>query len=351
MIARSTIHINHQTNKNPNDSKFNSNKIAIRDFSGGRLPEKGKLSRFLVGAGISASMLMGKTKYVLVALKLTKAAPLVSMVISSLAYSLVFGLPYAVGMVGLIFVHECGHAVVMNHYKIPFSPMVFIPFMGAVIATKERPRNSYEDAMIAFGGPVAGSLGALGVAALGAATDSQLLYALADFGYMINLFNLLPIGMMDGGRIGNAVSPWFGVAGLGLGGALLMHGMVSNPIFYLIMLGGTWSTASRFFGWGEEQEGEGAGSDKDYYKIRGQDQAKILAAYGALIAALLLAMRDNNKSRKTPKQLQQQQEEYSSDYHSDLEWSELKGKQGGAVYDDYFANVTVESSDDHRRRD
>ena len=53
------------------------------------------------------------------------------------------------------------------------------------------------------------------------AMDSQLLIALADFGYMINLFNMLPIGTLDGGRIGNAIHPGVGIVGL-LGGAGLI---------------------------------------------------------------------------------------------------------------------------------
>lgn len=160
--------------------------------------------------GVGASFLIGKTKYALVALKLTKAAPLASMLLSSFAYSFFFGWPYAVGMVGLIFFHECGHAIVMQRFGVPFSPMVFVPFMGAVIAMKDKPRSAYEEAQIAFGGPVLGSLAALGAGTAGVLTDTQLLIALADFGYMVNLFNLMPIGSLDGGRIGAAVSPWIG---------------------------------------------------------------------------------------------------------------------------------------------
>lgn len=65
----------------------------------------------MVSIGLGASFLFGKLKFVLIGLKLTKAAPLISMVISSAAYSFIFGWPYAIGMVGLIFVHECGHAL------------------------------------------------------------------------------------------------------------------------------------------------------------------------------------------------------------------------------------------------
>lgn len=100
------------------------------------------------------------------------------------------------------------------------------------------PRDAWEDAVIGYGGPALGSLGAGAVAVGAHMTDSQLLYALADFGFMINLFNLLPIGMMDGGRISGAISPYVGVAGLGLGGLLAYSGEIHNPIFYLILLAG-----------------------------------------------------------------------------------------------------------------
>ena len=136
-------------------------------------------------------------------------------------------------MVGLIFVHEAGHAVAFKYYGIPTGPMVFVPFMGAVIAMKDRPRNVYEEAVVALGGPLLGTAGACAVAAYGAATGSQLCLALADFGFMINLFNLLPIGSLDGGRVAGALSPYLLVAGLGAGGLLIYNGVISNPIFYL----------------------------------------------------------------------------------------------------------------------
>ena len=297
-----------------------------RDFSGTPKPNDSKSKLGLIASlGVSVSMLFGKTKYFLVALKLTKAAPLLSMVLTSLTYSLFFGLPYAVGMVGLIFVHECGHAVVLHRYGVPFSPMVFVPFMGAVIAMKEQPRNAHQEAMIAFGGPVAGSAAALGLAMLGTAQDSQLLYALADFGYMINLFNLIPIGSMDGGRVLSAVSPWFGVGGLGLGGWMIYAGAIHNPIFYLVMFTGAYQTVTRLMGWDDQP-------NRDYYKVSGKDQAKIVAGYVALIAALLAAMNENNKNRKTPKQL-----EHIQRYGYEDDWSAFKGKENaGGVYDDFF---------------
>ena len=169
----------------------------MSSFGGGPQRPAGG-NRWAQGVGVvgAASVLLGKTKYVLAALKLTKLASLGSMLVTVGTYSMFFGLPYAVGMVGLITVHEAGHAIVMHQRGIPFSPMVFIPFMGAAIVTKQMPRDAWEDAVVGYGGPALGSLGAGAVAVAAHMTDSQLLYALADFGFMINLFNLLPIGSM-----------------------------------------------------------------------------------------------------------------------------------------------------------
>lgn len=278
----------------------------------------------IASAGMALSVLAGKTKYLFVALKLTKFAPAASMVLSSFAYSFFFGWPYAVGMVGLIFFHELGHALVMKRYGVPFSPMVFIPFMGAVIAMKDNPKNAYEDAMIAFGGPALGSVAALGMGTLGSLNDSQLMLALADFGYMVNLFNLMPIGSMDGGRIAGAIHPYIGVVGLLGGGALIATGEVHNPLFYIIMLSGTYSTVSRIFGWDEND-------NKNYYRIPRAQQGVILTAYVGLIAALILAMRENNKNRKTPKQLEREKQ-----FGGPLPWNIDGFKQQDGVYDDYF---------------
>lgn len=290
-------------------------------------PKQSRLG-MLATAGVGASFLFGKMKFVLIGLKLTKAAPLASMVLTSFAYSFFFGWPYAVGMVSLIFFHECGHAVVMRYYNVPFSPMVFIPFMGAVIAMKERPKNSYEEAVIAFGGPVVGSLAAVGVASTAAMTDSQLLYALADWGYMINLFNLMPIGTLDGGRIGSAIHPAVNSLGLLGGGALIYYNAIHNPIFYLIMMGGTYTTVSRIFGWDEE-------TDEGYYKISPLKQGGLSLSYVALIASLILAMKENDKHRKTPRQLQHELE-YGDE--SGL-WKEDTFGNNDGVYDDFFPSL------------
>lgn len=268
-------------------------------------PGGNKLARGIGLAGTSALVLFGKGKYILGALKLTKFASLGSMLLSVGTYSMFFGLPYATGMVGLLLTHETGHALVMRHYGIHFSPMVFIPFVGASVAMKNMPRDAYQDAMIALGGPFLGSAGAVAVAVGAQMTQSQLLFALADFGFMINLFNLLPVGILDGGRIASALSsPYAGLAGLGLGGALAYSGTISNPIFYLVLLAGGWETFQRFYNPGSVPP--------NYYKITTGQRIAITGAYFGLIGSLLAAMAVNQRYQKPPEVLMLEQQREKS---------------------------------------
>ena len=276
-------------------SYFSSN------FGGRRGPPGGnRIFRGAGALGAGAVVLFGKGKYLLGALKLTKLASLGSMFLTIGTYSVFFGVPYAVGMVGLITVHEAGHALVMHQRGIPFSPMVFMPFMGAMISMNRRPRDAWEDALVAFGGPVLGSVGAGAVALAGHATGSQLLFALADFGFMVNLFNMMPLGSMDGGRIAGALSPWAHVAGLGIGGTLAVTGGIHNPIFYLILLAGGWETYQRFFNPGS--------IPPNYYRITPMQRAAIGMGYVGLVGGLALAMDVNERFKKPPEVLIRERE-------------------------------------------
>jgi len=271
-------------------------------FSSG--PRRGGFggNRFAQGAGLlgGASLLFGKTKYVLAALKLTKFASLGSMILSIGTYSMFFGLPYATGLVGLLLIHETGHALVMRQLGYPFSPMVFVPFVGAVIQMNKNPRDAWDDALVALGGPVLGSMGAAGVAVAAHATNSQLLFALADFGFMVNLFNLLPVGSLDGGRVVSAISPYAGLAGMGLGGAIAYSGAIQNPIFYLVLLSGGYETFQRFY--------NPHHLPPNYYKITNAQRGAMTTGYFGLILSLLVAMDANQRYRKSPEQLVQEKE-------------------------------------------
>jgi Zn-dependent protease len=130
-----------------------------------------------------------------------------TMIVSVLAYALVWGLPYAFGLVLLIFVHEMGHYVAARRRGLEVGAPAFIPFVGAWIAMKDMPRDVETEAYIGLAGPVIGTLGAMAVYWLAQVNDSTLMLAIAYGGFFINLFNLIPLSPFDGGRITAILSP------------------------------------------------------------------------------------------------------------------------------------------------
>jgi Zn-dependent protease len=117
------------------------------------------------------------------------------------AYALIWGWKFGVGFVALILVHELGHFVEARRQGLDVSIPRFIPFLGAYVAIKNSPLNPMRNAQVALAGPVAGGLAAAACWAAGSLTGSPLLHALAYAGFFLNLFNLIPIGFLDGGAI------------------------------------------------------------------------------------------------------------------------------------------------------
>ena len=203
-----------------------------------------------------------------------------TMLLSIWFYAMNWGWPFAVGFVLLIFVHECGHLVVARRFGLKVGAPVFIPFMGAVIALKEAPRNAWVEACVGIGGPVAGSLAA-GVCHLAyLATGNPFWRALAYTGFFLNLFNLTPIGFLDGGRIVTALSPWLWVAGLVIMGAMA----VARPSFLLILI--LVLSLPRLWSLFRAKTDE----EKRYFEITPSQRRTMALSYFGLVAALVFAM-------------------------------------------------------------
>jgi Zn-dependent protease len=155
-------------------------------------------------------------------------------------YALIWGWRFAVGFVLLILIHELGHYVEARRQGLRPSLPVFIPFLGAYVAIKDAQIGPWRHAMISIAGPVAGGLGAAAVWAAGDMTDSNFLRALAYVGFLLNLFNLIPIGILDGGqllrsyrylRLGGASGRALLLAGMYLAVAgLLVIGMIGSHV-------------------------------------------------------------------------------------------------------------------------
>jgi Zn-dependent protease len=138
-------------------------------------------------------------------------------------YSLMFGWKFAAGIVGLIFVHEMGHFVAAMVLGIPVSAPIFIPFLGASIIMKQNPRDAVTEAIMAYAGPLAGGAGSWATLWAARAYDIDWLVPVAAFSFGINLFNLIPVPPLDGGRVCAAVSRWFWVLGLILLGLAVVY--------------------------------------------------------------------------------------------------------------------------------
>ena len=116
-------------------------------------------------------------------------------------YALIWGWRFAIGFVLLILVHELGHYVEARRQGLNPQLPVFIPFLGAYVALRGQPFDPWRNALVSVAGPVAGGIGALGCLVYGNAVDSDLLRALAYSGFFLNLVNLVPISILDGGHL------------------------------------------------------------------------------------------------------------------------------------------------------
>lgn len=227
--------------------------------------------------GLLLALIFGKMKWLLVLAKFAKLKTLLTMLIAVWAYGAIWGLPFAVGFILLIFIHELGHGLVMRQQGIPAGAPIFIPFVGAVIAMKGMPRNAYVEALVGIGGPALGTLGAGICLWIGWITESPFWYALASTGFLINLFNMLPVSPLDGGRIAGVISRWLWLVGFGLGGFIFFE--TRSPLLFLILVFG----AISFFKQLKQK-------NVDYYDVDIKYRTTIALSYFGLIAIMTIGM-------------------------------------------------------------
>ena len=157
-----------------------------------------------------------------------------TMLLSLVLYAFVYGWRYAVGFVGLLFVHEWGHYLAARRRGLAVGPMTFIPFMGAWIELKDMPHDAETEAFVGLGGPLLGSIGALLVYWMARSWDLAWLLAVSYSGFFLNLFNLIPLSPLDGGRITAVLSPRIWLLGVPMLGALFLWR--PSPMLLIIAL-------------------------------------------------------------------------------------------------------------------
>ncbi|HJV62477.1 MAG TPA: site-2 protease family protein [Albitalea sp.] len=172
------------------------------------------------------------------------------MLLSVAVYSMAYGWRYAAGLVGLIFVHECGHYLVARREGLNVGAPVFIPFVGAWISLKDTRMSAETEADVALAGPILGTAAAFACFLVGAGTGERLWTALAYAGFLLNLFNLIPLRPLDGGRVARIVSSKLWVVGLALLAGLFVWS--PSPLLILVVLAAMPEAMRSFRGQGDQ---------------------------------------------------------------------------------------------------
>jgi Zn-dependent protease len=246
-----------------------------------------KIKKILGPVGVGLVLLfkfLAKLKFLLPFLK-TGA----TMIVSIWAYALVWGWKFAAGFVLLIFIHECGHLLAAKRIGLKVGAPVFIPFMGALIALKEAPRNAWIEAQVGIGGPLLGAVGAVICEGIYLLTGNVMFRALAYTGFFLNLFNLAPVGFLDGGRIVTALSPWLWL----LGFAILVCWTILHVNFLVILI--LIFSVPRLFSLFRKKTRE----ELRYFEVTPGQRWTMGAMYFGLIALLALGMEMTHVSRET----------------------------------------------------
>lgn len=156
--------------------------------------------------GLAAAGVFLLTKGKLLLLGLANAGTLLSMALSFGVYWAAFGWPFAAGLIISLYIHEMGHVAALRHFGIRGTLPMFLPGVGAVVRLQQHPASVVEDARVGLAGPLWGMGAAVAAWLAFLGGGWPLLAAIARFGAWINLFNLLPVWQLDGGRAFRALS-------------------------------------------------------------------------------------------------------------------------------------------------
>jgi len=248
-------------------------------------PASGRNWRAAGGTAIGIGVLLAKFKGLLFLLLNFKwllfaskfALTGFSLLLSIWFYALFFGWKFAVAFVLLIAIHETGHAICMRAFGLPVAAMVFVPGFGAFAMAGAGFGSAYRESIIALAGPLFGTLGSLVCLAYGMLTNEPFWYAVAYTGFFLNLFNMVPVGFLDGGRIVGAISPKLWVLGL----VILIVAAVAfhwwSPVLLLVIILSIPRLVAVFRG----------KLDPGYYAVTAAQRGTVTVAYFGLLAIML----------------------------------------------------------------
>jgi len=191
-------------------------------------------------AKLGTKLLGGLSKIGAGTLKAAKTANLGWAAASAATWSILFSWKFALAIMVQLFVHEYGHVHAMRKSGMKVRGLYFVPFLGALAVSEDAFSSRRQQAYVALSGPIWGSALALLPAGLWLWTGEPTWAAIAAWWALINLFNLLPISPLDGGRVMHAFAWSFssslGLAAsvAGLAGAVALGASLGLSLIWLV---------------------------------------------------------------------------------------------------------------------
>ncbi len=247
-------------------------------------PRQSFFRRRIAPLGAALIALLTKIKALLLLLpKVKLLVTAATMAVSVAAYGAIWGFAFGLGFVVLLLVHEMGHVIALRREGIRASAPMFIPFMGALISARSLGDNALAEARVGLAGPILGTIGSLACLAVWLVTGHDYWRALAYTGLFLNLFNLLPVVPLDGGRAMAAMTPWMWF--VGFAGIVALAFIFPNPIILIIAVFAAFETYRRW-----KQRRAGGLEQQAYYRVTPRQRLLVGAVYLALVALLVVGM-------------------------------------------------------------
>ena len=158
-------------------------------------------------------------------------------------YWAMWGWKFGVGLGVLILIHEMGHYIDIRRRGLPADMPVFLPGFGAYVRWQALGVSLETRAGVSLAGPLAGLLASLVCLAVWWKTGDAIWAGLTRAGAWLNLMNLIPVWILDGGQATNALDRngrWILLAAAGLCALVFQE-----SVFLLVAVGFIWRLFTR----------------------------------------------------------------------------------------------------------
>lgn len=186
------------------------------------------------------AVILAKSKGLLALFKLNFLLSLAGFIA---VYWSLWGAKFGVGFAVLILIHEMGHFIDIRRRGLPADMPVFLPGLGAYVRWRALGVTQETRAAVSLAGPLAGLLSAAACAVIYFKTGVPLWAGLARAGAWLNVMNLIPIWVLDGGQAASALSKSERL--ILLTASLALWLLLRENVFFLVALGALWRSFSK----------------------------------------------------------------------------------------------------------